>query len=115
MVSFGSYGLKHVTDVRVQETRVINDRFVPGGTVGYRADQTAGCRIITVQGQIRDDPDYVLRLKELSVRQDDVARPLDLEDGSSPIIAKLGTVQAVWTVDEGVDAPTYSATFYETS
>lgn len=94
---------------------MINDRFVPDGTVGHRADQTAGGRIITVSGQIRDDPDYVLRLKELSVRQDDVARPLDLEDGSAPINAKLGTVQAVWTVEEGLDAPTYSAAFYETS
>lgn len=115
MVAFGSYGLQHVTDVRVQETRVINDRLILSGTVGYRADQTAGGRIITVQGQIRDDPDYVLRLKELGVRADDVARPLDLEDDSSPISAKLGTVQAVWTVEDGVDAPTYSATFYETS
>lgn len=114
MVTFGSYPLQHVSDVKVQETRVINDRFIPGGTVGHRTDQTAGGRIITVSGQIRDDPDYVLRLEELRVRADDVARPLDLEDDSSPISAKLGTVQAVWTVEDGVDAPTYSATFYET-
>ena len=115
MVTFGSYPLQHVSDVRVQETRVINDRLIPDGTVGYRSNQTAGGRIVTVTGQIRNDPDYVLRLEELRVRQDDVARSLDLEDGSIVINVKLGPVEATWTVEEGVERPMYSATFYETS
>jgi len=114
-VTFGSYPLQHVSNVRVQETRVINERLIPGGTVGHRSDQTAGGRIVTVAGQIRNDPDYVLRLEELRVRQDDVSRALDLEDGSASINAKLGSVEAVWTVEEGVERPSYSATFYETS
>jgi len=115
LVTFGSYPLQHVSKVRVQETRVINERLIPGGRVGYRSDQTAGGRIVTVAGEIRNDPDYVLRLEELRVRQDDVSRALDLEDGSASINAKLGSVEAVWTVEEGVERPSYSATFYETS
>jgi hypothetical protein len=66
-------------------------------------------------GQIRGDPDYVLRLEDLRVRADDVARSLDLEDGSATITAKLGPVEKTWTVEEGVERPFYSATFYETS
>jgi hypothetical protein len=61
------------------------------------------------------DPDHVLRLEELRVRADDVARSLDLEDGSGTITAKLGPVEATWTVEEGVERLMYSATFYETS
>ena len=49
-------------------------------------------RIITLTGQIRD-VDYVLRLEELRVRADDVARALDLEDGSAAINAKLGSTE----------------------
>jgi hypothetical protein len=115
MVTFGSYPLQHVSNVRVQETRVINDRLIPGAIVGHRTDQTAGGRIVTVAGQIRNDPDHVLRLEELRVRADDVARSLDLENGSETIAAKLGLVEATWTVEEGVERPMYSATFYETS
>ena len=40
---------------------------------------------------------------------------LDLEDGSATITAKLGPVDATWTVEEGVERPMYSATFHETS
>ena len=94
---------------------MINDRLIPGATVGYRKDQTAGGRILTVAGEIRGDPDYVLRLEELRVRQDDVARSLDLEDSSTVINAKIGRVEAIWTVEDGVGRPSYSATFYETS
>jgi hypothetical protein len=83
--------------------------------VGYRGDETAGGRTIRVSGEIRDDVDYVLRIEELRVRQDDVARALDLEDGSAAINAKLGSVEATWTVEDGVDRPSYSVTFYETS
>ena len=115
MVTFGSYPLQHVSNVRVQETRVLNERLIPGATVGHRKDQTAGGRIVTVAGEIRNDPDYVLRLEELRVRQDDVARELDLEDGSASITAKLGPVEATWTVEEGVERSMYSAVFYETS
>ena len=115
MVTFGSYPLQHVSNVGVQDARVINERLIPSGTVGHRTDQTAGGRIVTVAGEIRNDPDYVLRLEELRVRQDDVSRVLDLEDGSASINAKLGSVEAVWTVEEGVERPSYSATFYETS
>jgi len=91
------------------------DRLIPGAKIGHRRDQTAGGRTITVTGQIREDPDYVLRLEELRVRQDDVIRSLDLEDGSTAIDAKLGSIEAVWTVEDGVERPGYSATFYETS
>ena len=115
MVTFGSYPLRHVSSAKIRSTREINELFIPGAIVGHRSDQTAGGRIVTVAGQIRNDPDYVLRLEELRVRQDDVSRALDLEDGSASINAKLGSVEAVWTVEEGVERPSYSATFYETS
>jgi hypothetical protein len=75
----------------------------------------ASGRVVTVSGQIRDDPNYVLRLEEIRARADDVARSLDLEDGSAAVNAKLGNVEAVWTVEEGVERPMYSTTFYETS
>jgi hypothetical protein len=91
------------------------DRLIPGAKIGHRRDQTAGGRTITVAGEIRDDPDYVLRLEELRVRQDDVARELDLEDGSATINAKLGTVEAAWDVERGLDRVAFHATFYETS
>jgi hypothetical protein len=71
--------------------------------------------VITVSGQVRDDVDHVLRIEELRLRADDTARSLDLEDGSATITAKLGPVEATWTVEEGVERPMYSATFYETS
>jgi len=115
LVTFGSYPLAHVSDVAIQESRIIMDRLIPGAKIGHRRDQTAGGRTITVTGQIRDDADYVLRLEELRIRADDVARALDLEDGSETINAKLGPVEAVWTVEDGVERPSYSATFYETS
>jgi len=44
-----------------------------------------------------------------------MARALDLEDGSAVINAKLGTVVVFWTVEDGLERPTDSATFYETS
>ena len=94
---------------------MINERLIPGGRVGHRSDQTAGGRIVTVAGEIRIDPDYVLRLEELRVRQDDVSRALDLEDGSASINAKLGTVEAIWDVERGVDRVAFQAAFYETS
>jgi hypothetical protein len=94
---------------------VTNERLIPGATIGHRKDQTAGGRVITVSGQIRDDVDYVLRLEELRIRADDTARSLDLEDESSSINAKLGTVEAQWHVQSGLDRIYYAATFYETS
>jgi hypothetical protein len=116
MVTFGGYRLQHVSAIQTVGSRIIHDRLVPSSkSFGCRSDETAGGRVITVSGQIRDDPDYVLRLEELRVRADDTARSLDLEDGSTAINAKLGTVDAVWTVEDGVDRPAYSATFYETS
>jgi hypothetical protein len=116
MVAFGGYPLQHVSGVQTVGSRTIHDRLVPSAKAfSSRTDETDGGRTITVSGQIRGDPDYVLRLEELRVRADDTARPLDLEDGSSVINAKLGTVDAVWTVEDGVDKPGYSATFYETS
>jgi hypothetical protein len=68
-----------------------------------------------VTGEIRNDPDYVLRLEELRVRQDDMSRALDLEDGSASINAKLGTVEATWVVKRGVDRVAFQAAIYETS
>lgn len=115
MVTFGGYPLAHVSDLDVQDTREINEYVIPAASLGHRSDQTEGGRVIRVGGQIRNDPDYMLRLEELRVRADDVARSLDLEDGSAVINAKLGTVEAVWTVEEGLARPSYSVTFYETS
>ena len=59
--------------------------------------------------------DYPLRIEELRRRADDVARPLDLQDGSTLINAKLGTIETTWTVQRGLTKPSYQATFYETS
>ena len=116
MVTFGGYPLRHVGSIGIQESRVTHDRLIPSAKrVSYRSDETAGGRIISVSGEIRDDPDYVLRLEELRVRADDVARSLNLEDGSADINAKLGTVEAQWYVQSGLDRIKYAATFYETS
>ncbi len=116
MVTFGGYPLQHASAVQTVGSRITHDRLVPSAkSFSHRSDETDGGRVITVSGQIRDDPDYVLRLEELRIRADDIARSLDLEDGSTAINAKLGTVEAVWTVEDGVDKPGYSATFYETS
>ena len=117
MVTFGSYSLRHVLDVRIQESRSIIEHLIPGARIGYRADETAGGRIITVTGEVRGDPDYALRLEELRVRADDVARALDLEDGSAAINAKLGSVKHELTAEDW--SPTnppvpYSVTFHET-
>ena len=115
MVTFGGYRLLHALQATVQDSRVIHDRLIPLASVGHRSDETAGGRIITVSGEIRDDPDYVLRLEEIRARADDTARALDLEDGSAVINAKLGTVVASWTVEDGLEQPAYSAAFHETS
>ena len=115
MVTFGGYRLPHALQATIQDVRIINERLIPSASVGHRTDETAGSRIITVSGEIRDDPDYVLRLEEIGVRADDTARALDLEDGSSVIKAKLGTIVASWTVEDGLERPAYSATFHETS
>jgi len=114
-VTFGGYPLPHVLDVAVQDARILHDRVIPSANIAYRSDETAGGRTVTVTGEIHDDPDYVLRLDELRVRADDVARDLDLEDGSATINAKLGTIEATWTAEDGVERPSYSVTFYETS
>ena len=115
MVTFEGYSLPHARDVTVQDSEVFQERLIPGALVGHRLDETKGGRIITVRGQIRDDPDYVLRIEELRGRADDVARALDLEDGSGAVNAKLGPVEAVWIVEDGLERPSYSVTFYETS
>ena len=116
MVTFGGYPLQHASAVQTVGSRITHDRLVPSAkSFSHRSDETDGGRVITVTGQIRNDPDYMLRLEELRIRADDTARSLDLEDGSTAIYAKLGTVDAVWTVEDGVDQPAYSATFYETS
>jgi hypothetical protein len=118
MARFGEFALPHTLDAIIQETRVIIDRLVPGAKVGYRRDETAGGRVITVRGEIRD-VDYALRLEELRVRQDDIARALDLEDGSAMINAKLGTIEHELALgswfNTGKSYIPYSATFYETS
>jgi hypothetical protein len=116
MVTFGGYRLQHVSAIQTVGSRIIHDRLVPSAkSFSYRSDETSGGRVVTVSGQIRDDPDHVLRLEELRVRADDVARALDLEDESAAINAKLGPVEAVWLVEDGLERPSYSVTFYETS
>lgn len=115
MVTFGGYSLPHVGDVTVEDSEIFQERLIPEATVAHRLNETKGGRIITIRGEIRDDPDYVLRLEELRVRADDVARALDLEDESAAINAKLGPVEAVWIVEDGLERPSYSVMFYETS
>jgi hypothetical protein len=116
MVTFDGYPLQHVSAIQTVESRVIHDRLVPSAkNFSYRSDETAGGRVITILGQIRGDPDHVLRLEELRVRADDVARSLDLEDGSDAVTAKLGAIEVDWNVEDGLNRPTYAATFYETS
>lgn len=116
MVMFGSYPLQHVSGIQTVGSRIIHDRLVPSSkTFGSRSDETDGGRTIAVQGEIRGDPDYVLRVEEMRIRADDKARMLDLEDGSAIINAKLGTVEAQWYVQKGLDTVSYSTTFYETS
>ena len=113
LVRFGEYALQHALVLGVQESRVIMDHFIPSANLGYRGDETMGGRTITIGGEIRD-VDYALRVEELRRRADDVARSLDLEDGSAVINAKLGTIEITWTVDRGLTKPSYHATFYET-
>jgi hypothetical protein len=113
MVRFDEYILPHALTRTVQESRVIVDRLIPSANIGYRGDETMGGRIITIGGEIRD-ADYALRIEELRRRADDVARSLDLEDGSAVINAKLGTIEITWTVDRGLTRPSYQATFFET-
>lgn len=115
MVTFSGYRLPHALQATVQDSRIIHDRLIPSASLGHRTDETAGGRVITVVGEIRDDPDYVLRLEELRVRADDEARALDLEDGSAMINAKLGTIRASWKAETGVDRVAYQLDFYETS
>jgi hypothetical protein len=114
MVRFGEYILPHALVLGVQDSRVLVDHLIPSAKIGYRGDETMGGRILTISGEIRD-PDYVLALEALRVRADDVARALDLQDGSPLINAKMGTVEATWTVERGLTRPSYQVTFYETS
>jgi hypothetical protein len=116
MVTFGTFPLPHALEANEQDSRIIEERLIPSGSVPYRGDETAGGRVITIVGEIREpDPDYYTRLTEICDMQDDVARGLDLEDGSAAINAKLGTVQADWNVEKGLECVAYQATFYETS
>jgi hypothetical protein len=111
---FGDYKLKAVLSFSVKKTRIYQRRLIPKAMIGDARDETAGGVVVTVQGEIRD-PDCVLRVEELRRRADDLARLLDLEDGSGTINAKLGTVDATWDVERGLDRVAYTATFYETS
>jgi hypothetical protein len=43
--------------------------------------------------------------EELRVRADDTARSLDLEDESATINVKLGSGEAVWIVEDGLERP----------
>jgi hypothetical protein len=40
---------------------------------------------------------------------------MNLKDSSVIINAKLGTLEAVWTAEEGLERVGYEVTFYETS
>jgi len=40
---------------------------------------------------------------------------MNLKDSSVIINAKLGTLDAVWTAEEGLERVRYEVTFYETS
>jgi hypothetical protein len=116
MVTFGTFPLPHALEANEQDSRIMEERLIPSGSVPYRGDETAGGRVIIIIGEIREpDPDYYMRLTEICDMQDDVARALDLEDGSATINAKLGTVEATWTAERGLVNPSYQATFYETS
>jgi hypothetical protein len=114
LVRFGEYILPHALVLGIQDSRVLVDHLIPSANLGYRGDETMGGRILTITGEIRD-PDYVLALEALRVRADDIARALDLQDGSALINAKLGTIEMTWMVERGLTRPSYQATFYETS
>jgi len=113
MVRFGGYKLQHVSDVKLSNARVIQERVIPTAQFGHRRDETADGQSIALTGEIRGDPDYVLRLEELRRRADNIPRELDLEDGSGPIIAKLGSITMIWDVERGVDRVIYTLNFYE--
>jgi hypothetical protein len=113
MVMFDSYRLQNPQSVSIQDSEVLNERGIPGGSIPYRADQTRGGRVIIVSGEIRDVY-YALRVEELRVRINDESGSLDLEDGSDAVTAKLGAIEVDWNVEDGLDRPTYAATFYET-
>ena len=49
--------------------------------------------------------------EELRVGADDTAGSLDLEDESATINVKLGSGEAVWIVEDGLEGPGYSVTF----
>jgi len=115
MVTFDGYQFPHVLSVATESQRMIIDRSIPGASVGHRRDQASGGRIIRISGEIRRDANHALRIEEMRRRADDTARNLNLEDGSDPINAKLGTIVISWNVDDGTDSPCYSVTFYETS
>ena len=114
MVTFDSYHLQRVQSISVQDSEVLNERGIPGGSIPYRSDQTLGGRVIVVSGEIRDAL-YALRIEELRVRINDESGSLDLEDGSDAVTAKLGALEVDWNVEDGLYRPTYAATFYETS
>lgn len=114
MVKFAGYTLQHALVLGIQESRVLVDHLIPSANLGYRGDETMGGRIITIGGEIRD-ADYALRIEELRRRADDVVRSLDLEDGGAVINAKLGTIEILWMVEEGLERPAYQVTFHETS
>lgn len=102
-------------DITVSERRVIQDELIPAAQIGLRRDVTDFGREISIIGEIRRDPDIVLRIEELRVRQDNVARDLDLEDGSAIINAKLGDPEYSWNVEDGLDIAAYRVVFHETS
>lgn len=114
-MTFGSCRLPNMSEVSIQDSRIIQKRVIPKATVRHRSGEPAGGRVIQVTGEIRNDPDYVLRIEELRVRADDIARDLDLEKGSATINAKLRTVEVTWTAERGADRAAYRAVLHETS
>ena len=94
MVTFAGLQIPHVQRVKDVQARVSHQRVIPHSSVGYVVDETSAGQTITVSGIIEEDTisDAALALEKFRVRADDIARDLDLEDGSALISCKLGTI-----------------------
>lgn len=113
MVTFDGYPLQNVLGVSTQDSEVITEQAIPWGSLPYRSARMPAGKVITVSGKIRSAL-YALLIEGLRVRINDVAGFLNLEDGTGVINAKLGGLDVTWAVEDGLERPTYAATFYET-
>jgi hypothetical protein len=118
LVFFGTLKLPHVLELQTVKSRVSIERDIPYSRVAYHADDRDIGQTITLIGEIREtaiDQAY-LQIERIRRLNDGVARTLDLEDNVTPTFnAKLGTIEANWTAEDGLERVSYQAAFYETS